>query len=142
MPRDSCKFPGVETTQAALEPSARALTGYLQRVSRRVLWFKVARGSAFALGLGLLLLLLCSLLVGPSIGMLGAVLTWGSVVACVLLAAAVGLVTIVLCLYQQAVTGGAGDPSEWVVYTAIPLVGLTAGAAVFGVAAGILDKTA
>lgn len=69
---------------------------------------------------------------------------WASmaVIPVMLLAAAVGLVTIVLCLYQQAVTGGAGDPSEWVVYTAIPLVGLTAGAAVFGVAAGILDKTA
>lgn len=66
--------------------------------------------------------------------------TAGWVVLPMLAAAALGLVTIVLCLYQQAVTSGAGNPSEWVVYTAIPLVGLIAGAAVFGVAAGILDK--
>jgi hypothetical protein len=62
-----------------------------------------------------------------------------AVIPIMLAAAALGLVTIVLCLYQQAVAPN--DPSEWVVYTAIPLVGLTAGAAVFGVAAGILDKT-
>jgi hypothetical protein len=69
---------------------------------------------------------------------------WASaaVIPVMLLAAAVGLVTIVLCLYEQAVTPSSHDPNDWVVYTAIPLVGLTAGAAVFGVAAGILDKTA
>lgn len=66
--------------------------------------------------------------------------TAGWVVLPMLAAAALGLVTIVLCLYQQAVTSGSGNPSEWVVYTAIPFVGLIAGAAVFGVAAGILDK--
>jgi hypothetical protein len=66
--------------------------------------------------------------------------TAGWVVIPMLGAAALGLTTIVLCLYQQAVTSGAGNPSEYVVYTAIPFVGLIAGAAVFGVAAGVLDK--
>jgi hypothetical protein len=78
-------------TARAVDPSAQALSGYLGRVGRRVLWFKLARGSAFALGWGLLLLLGAALLAGPSIGLLGAILTWGVVVAGVLLAGTVGV---------------------------------------------------
>jgi hypothetical protein len=55
-------------------------------------------------------------------------------------AAGITLVVIVLCLYQVAVTGGAGDPADLVVYVTVVPVGGTAGAAVFGIAAAILEK--
>jgi hypothetical protein len=55
-------------------------------------------------------------------------------------AAAVTLVAIVLCLYQVAVTSGASDPADVVVYMTVVAVGATVGAAVFGIAAAILDK--
>ena len=67
--------------------------------------------------------------------------TWLSLAPLAMIAAAaVALVEIVLCLYQLGVTSGAGDPSDVVVaLTTIP-AGATVGAAVFGVAAAILDK--
>jgi len=55
-------------------------------------------------------------------------------------AASVTLVVIVLCLYQVAVTGGSGNPSDLVVFLTTVPAGATAGAAVFGIAAAILDK--
>ncbi len=75
----------------ALDASARALSAYLRRAGRRVLWFKIVRALAFGVATTALLLLLCSLGSGPSVGWLGAVLTWGAVIAGGLLAASVGL---------------------------------------------------
>lgn len=59
-----------------------------------------------------------------------------------LAAAGLSLIAIVLCLYEIAVTSGSGDPNDLVIFVATPIVGAIAGAAVFGVAAAILDKTA
>jgi hypothetical protein len=68
--------------------------------------------------------------------------TWrsGWVILPMLAAAGVTLVEIVLCLYQVAVTDKAGDASDLVVYLTTVAAGATLGAAVFGVAAAILDK--
>jgi hypothetical protein len=53
---------------------------------------------------------------------------------------ALALVLIVLCLYEIGLIGGSGDPADVVLYLTTVLAGATAGAAVFGVAAAILDK--
>jgi hypothetical protein len=56
-----------------------------------VLWFKLVRGGSFAAAAGLSVLLACALLSGPSLGWLGAGLTWGGLLVAVSLAAAVGV---------------------------------------------------
>jgi hypothetical protein len=57
-----------------------------------------------------------------------------------LAAAAATLVAVVVCLYQIAMTSGASDPSDLVLACATIIIGTSAGAAVYGVAAAILDK--
>jgi len=65
----------VHDSQRALISASRALAQYLTRVGRRVLWFKLVRGLCFACAATCLLLLLCALFAGPSLSVLGAVLT-------------------------------------------------------------------
>jgi hypothetical protein len=61
-------------------------------------------------------------------------------VAAMIAAASATLVEVVLCLYEIAVTGGSGDPHDLVILLTTVPVGATVGAAVFGIAATILDK--
>ena len=56
-----------------------------------MLWFKLVRGGAFALGAGLTALLVSTLLAGPSLGWLGASLTWGGLAMAITLAFVVGV---------------------------------------------------
>ncbi|MEY4515296.1 MAG: hypothetical protein RLZZ450_7418 [Pseudomonadota bacterium] len=71
--------------------ASRALAQYLTKVGRRVLWFKLLRGAAFATGTCLCLLLLSALFAGPSLSLFGAGLVWGAVLLGAALAAAVGV---------------------------------------------------
>ena len=58
----------------------------------------------------------------------------------VLIAVGVSLVGIVLCVYQVSVTSGSGNPNDWVLGFATLPAGAALGAAVFGVAAAVVDK--
>lgn len=78
-------------SHAELRASTLALTRYLSRVGRRVMWFKLVRGGAFAAAAGLTALLISTLLAGPSLGWLGASLTWGGLALAVGLAFAIGV---------------------------------------------------
>lgn len=69
----------------------RVLTRYLARAGRRVLLFKLVRGLSFGLALGLLALLSAAILVGPSVGVLGAALTWSGLVLFTVVSASVGV---------------------------------------------------
>jgi hypothetical protein len=73
-------------------PRARVDLGqYLTKVGRRVLWFKLLRGAAFATGACLCLLLLSALFAGPSLSLFRAGLVWGAVLLGAALAAVVGV---------------------------------------------------
>ncbi len=62
----------------------RVLSRFLARTGRRVLAFKLARGLGFGLSLGLLGLLVFAVVIGPSVGVLGAALSWsGLLLVCV-----------------------------------------------------------
>lgn len=61
------------------------------------------------------------------------------VVIPMLAAAGVTLLSAVLCLYEIAVTSGSSNPNDLVIWLTVPIVFASAGAAVFGVAAAILD---
>ncbi|MFT3922691.1 MAG: DUF4175 family protein [Myxococcales bacterium] len=76
---------------AAAREAMQSLTRYLGRVGRRVLWFKLVRGGAFAAGAGLTALLISTLTAGPSLGWLGASLIWGALGVAVILAFAIGV---------------------------------------------------
>lgn len=78
-------------SQRALVSASRALTQYLARVGRRVLWFKLVRGIAFTLGATSALLLICAMLAGPSLSPIGAALTWATVALGAVLSAMVGI---------------------------------------------------
>jgi hypothetical protein len=71
--------------------SERALKRFLTRTGRRVLWFKLVRGLCFGAGVSALLLLSCALLVGPSIGVLGAALSWSGLLLSCVVSTAVGV---------------------------------------------------
>lgn len=71
--------------------SERVLTRFLARSGRRVLLFKLVRGVCFGAALAALLLLLCALLVGPSIGVLGAALSWSGLLLSCIVSTAVGI---------------------------------------------------
>ncbi|MDB4974039.1 MAG: domain protein putative component of TonB system [Myxococcaceae bacterium] len=78
-------------SQRALVSASRALTRHLSRVGRRVLWFKLLRGAAFAVGASCTALLLFALLSGPSLSVFGATLVWAGLLLCTALAGAVGV---------------------------------------------------
>ncbi|MDB4990329.1 MAG: hypothetical protein JWN04_5507 [Myxococcaceae bacterium] len=71
--------------------ASRSLARHLTRVGRRVLWFKLLRGGAFAVCTSCLLLLLFALFSGPSLSIFGATLVWAGLLLATLLAAAVGV---------------------------------------------------
>ena len=71
--------------------AGRVLTQFLARAGRRVLLFKVVRGLSFGLGLGLLALLSSALLVGPSVGVLGAALTWSGLALFAIVTSSIGV---------------------------------------------------
>ncbi|HEY6882143.1 MAG TPA: hypothetical protein VI299_29135, partial [Polyangiales bacterium] len=81
----------LKSPELALPTALRALTQYLRRVGRRVLWFKLLRGIAFATATAALLLLLGALLSGPSLSLTGAALIWTLVLSATALACAVGV---------------------------------------------------
>ncbi len=77
---------------ARFDPAAlRALTQYLGRVGRRVLWFKLLRGVAFAAGAAGLLVSIAAITTGPSLSLTGAGLIWALVLGVGALAGAVGV---------------------------------------------------
>ncbi len=76
---------------SAPDTASLALSRYLGRAGRRILWFKLARGAAFALAAGLVTLLACALLSGPALGWLPWSLTWAGLLLATSLACAVGI---------------------------------------------------
>lgn len=87
----SCKLGGVEPKTDARLTSERALRRFLTRTGRRVLAFKLVRGLCFGAGISGLLMLACALLVGPSIGVLGAALSWSGLLLSCVVSSAVGV---------------------------------------------------
>ncbi|HEX5658686.1 MAG TPA: DUF4175 family protein [Polyangiales bacterium] len=81
----------LESAELTLPSAIRALTQYLGRVGRRVLWFKLLRGVAFAAGTAGFLVLIGALAIGPSLSLTGAGLVWALVLAATALAGAVGV---------------------------------------------------
>lgn len=71
--------------------SERALRRFLTRTGRRVLWFKLVRGLCFGACVGTLLMLASALLVGASIGVLGAALSWSGLLLSCVVSTAVGV---------------------------------------------------
>jgi hypothetical protein len=80
-----------QLAQQNLPAAIRALTQYLSRVGRRVLWFKLLRGIAFAAGTAGLLVAIGALTVGPSLSLTGAGLVWAILLLTTALACAVGI---------------------------------------------------
>ncbi|HEX6239697.1 MAG TPA: hypothetical protein VFZ61_02340, partial [Polyangiales bacterium] len=81
----------MESKPDARLTSERALRRFLTRTGRRVLGFKLVRGLCFGAGVSALLLLSCALLVGPSIGVLGAALSWSGLLLAAVVSTAVGV---------------------------------------------------
>jgi Domain of unknown function (DUF4175) len=80
-----------ELARRQLPTAIRALTQYLSRVGRRVLWFKLLRGLALAASTAGTLLWLGATLSGPSVSLTGAGLIWALVLVATALACAVGI---------------------------------------------------
>jgi hypothetical protein len=81
----------VEPKTDARLTSERALRRFLTRTGRRVLAFKLLRGLCFGAGVSGLLMLACALLVGPSIGVLGAALSWSGLLLSCVVSSAIGV---------------------------------------------------
>jgi Domain of unknown function (DUF4175) len=81
----------VEHKPDARASAERVLSRFLTRTGRRVFAFKLLRGLAFGLALGLFALLVSAILIGPSVGVLGAALSWSGLLLLCVVSTAVGV---------------------------------------------------
>jgi hypothetical protein len=81
----------VEHKPDARASAERVLSRFLKRTGRRVFAFKLMRGLGFGLALGLGTLLLCAIWIGPSVGVLGAALSWSGLALTCVVSTAVGV---------------------------------------------------
>jgi hypothetical protein len=81
----------VEHKPDARASAERVLSRFLTRTGRRVFAFKLVRGLGFGLALGLFSLLVFAIAIGPSVGVLGAALSWSGLVLLCVVSTAIGV---------------------------------------------------